>query len=55
MRSFIALAFMTTPALAHPGHGAHLHGPSGLWIAAALIVATAITLAGLRKTVRARA
>lgn len=54
MRSIIALALMTTPALAHPGAAAHFHEAHGVWLAAAFGVATALTLAvALKKPARA--
>lgn len=57
MRSIIALALTTTPALAHPGADLHVHEAQGFWIAAAVFgAATAFTLAvTLRKPAGAEA
>jgi predicted outer membrane lipoprotein len=55
MRSLIALALITTPAFAHPGHGVHPHEAHGVWIAAAFGLATALTLAVMLRPARAKA
>lgn len=52
----IALALMTTPALAHPGHGVHLHEAQGFgMVAAVFALATALTLAAALRPARAKA
>ncbi|GKY89154.1 hypothetical protein [Sinisalibacter aestuarii] len=56
MRSIIALALMTTPALAHPGAGLHLHEAGGFWIAAAAFtIGLGLTLRVVVQAVRAKA
>jgi len=56
MRFLIALLITTAPALAHPGHGVHLHEAQGFWIAAlAFTLGMALTLRVVAKAAKARA
>jgi hypothetical protein len=55
MRYLIALALMTTPALAHPGAGAHLHETDGIWIvAAAFSLGLTLSMLVVARAVRAK-
>jgi hypothetical protein len=56
MRMLIALALMTSPALAHPAGAPHLHEIDGIWSAGlAFATGMALTLRVLVQAVRAKA